>query len=161
MSVDGVWFRGYLLPKHRNALIELSLLHELCSLNNGWIRCPTDLIFYDCVCTVLQPGVLDDYGSQNSEDEPADMRPMGHSRRLTKQTTVGYFHEQPHRKQPVGRGFKANPENQHVPKHVYLQFWEAHQKTAHERSYCTRGPESRSEACGVKHSVDKRRSDSG
>ena len=84
MSVDGVWFRGYLLPKHRNALIELSLLHEFRSLNNGWIRCPTDLVFYDCVCTVLQPRVLDDYGSQNSEDEPADMRPMGHSRCLTK-----------------------------------------------------------------------------
>jgi len=57
-------------------------------------------------------------------------------------------------RQPVGRGFKANPEDQHVPKHVDLQFWEAHQKSAHERSYRTRGPQSGSEASWVKHSVD-------
>src|SRR2546429_1581588 len=94
MSVDGVWFRGYVLLKHRNALVELSLLHKLCSLNDSWIRGPTDLVFNNRIGTVLQARVLDNYRSQNSEDEPADMRPMGHSRRLTKQTTVGYFHEQ-------------------------------------------------------------------
>src|ERR1700693_4406604 len=129
MSVEGVWFRGYVLLKHRNALIELFLLHKLCSLNDGWIRCPTDLVFNDGIGIVLQARVLDDYRSQNSEDEPSNMRPVGHSGRLTKYATVGYFDDQPHRKQPVGRGFKSNPEDQHVPKHVDFQFWEANQKT--------------------------------
>src|SRR5207302_3174629 len=62
---------------------------------------------------------------------------------------------------PIGCGFKSNPEDQHVPKHFDLQFGEAHQKTAHERGYGTRGPKGSPETRGVKQGVDQRSSDSG
>ena len=60
MSVDGLWFRGYMLLKNRNALIELSLLEQRCSFYDGAIGSPTDLVFDDHIGLVLQTAPSDD-----------------------------------------------------------------------------------------------------
>src|SRR5882672_7488334 len=132
MRVDGIRFRSNILLENGDAFVKLSLLHELRSLNDGGICSPANFVFDDRIRLVLQSGALDDESRYCPSEEPANVRPVGHSGRLSEEAAIENFHEEPQRKQTIGRSLKANAENQHEPKHLDLQLGESNQKTTHK-----------------------------
>src|SRR6266850_5833832 len=150
-----------MLFENGNGLVELSLLHELRSLNHRRVCSPADFIFDDCVGLVLQASALDDKCGQRAGHESANVSPVSHSRRWTEEAAIENLHEKPQRKQTIRWSLEANAENQHEPKHLDLQFGEANQKPAHERCDGTRSTESRHNASGIEPSMNDRSRNAG
>ena len=81
-----------MLLKSGYAFVEISFFQALCSLHNGRIRGPSNLIFDHRVGLVLQTGFLNQQGSKYSEQKTAHVRPVGDGRNLPEQSPVEDFH---------------------------------------------------------------------
>src|SRR5882724_11157449 len=161
MRVDGIRFRSNMHLENGYAFVELSLLHELRSLNDGGIRSPANFVLDDRVRLVLQAGALDDESGQRSSKESANVSPVGHSGRLSEEAAVENFHEEPQRKQTIGRSLKANAENQHEPNHLDLQLGESNQKTTHKCCDGTGGTKGWRHASWIEPSMNDRSRNAG